>query len=111
MSDKLCELVGAIHIHSNFSDGTKSIPEIADIAGEVGLDFIMISDHMTLEALQQGLEGFYGDTAVLIGYEINDPDDKNHYLAFGLNEILPPGIKAELKGAGLFIEMLNRKIS
>jgi len=88
------EIVGAIHIHSDYSDGTKSIPEIAGLANEVGLDFIMISDHMTLEPYQQGLEGFYGKTAVLIGYEINDADDKNHYLAFGLSEILSPDLKA-----------------
>jgi hypothetical protein len=89
------ELVGAIHIHSRFSDGTKCIKDIARIANEVGLDFLMVSDHMTLESLHQGLEGFYGKTAVLIGYEINDPDDKNHYLAFGLDEVLPSEIKAE----------------
>jgi len=94
MPGRLIELVGAIHIHSNFSDGTKSIPEIAEIAGRAGLDFIMVSDHMTLEPLKQGLEGFYDKTAVLIGYEINDPDDKNHYLAYGLDEIIEPGRRA-----------------
>jgi hypothetical protein len=95
MPDNYRELVGAIHIHSNFSDGTLPIPEIANIANEVGLDFIMSSDHMTLEPLHQGLEGFYGRTAVLIGYEINDPDDKNHYLAFGLDEVIKPGLPAK----------------
>ena len=88
------EIVGAIHIHSKYSDGTKSIEDIARIAGEVGLDFLMVSDHMTLEPLHRGLEGFYGKTAVLIGYEVNDPDDKNHYLVFDVNEVLPSGIKA-----------------
>jgi len=95
MLDSYREIAGAIHIHSNFSDGTKTIPEIANLANEVGLDFIMVSDHMTLEPLHQGLEGFYGRTAVLIGYEINDPDDKNHYLAFGLDEVNEPDLKAE----------------
>ncbi|MCP4580650.1 MAG: PHP domain-containing protein [candidate division Zixibacteria bacterium] len=94
MPDKYQQIVGAIHIHSNYSDGTKTIPEIANLANEVGLDFIMITDHMTLEPYQQGLEGFYGKTAVLIGYEINDADDKNHYLAFGLDQTLPSDLKA-----------------
>jgi hypothetical protein len=95
MPDNYREVVGAIHIHSDFSDGTKSIEAIAHIADEVGLDFIMVSDHMTLEPLHRGLEGFYGDTAVLIGYEINDGDDKNHYLAFGLDQVLPENLNAE----------------
>lgn len=89
------ELKGAIHIHSNYSDGTLTIPEIANIANDVGLDFIMVSDHMTLEPLHQGLEGFYGKTAVLIGYEINDADDKNHYLAFDLNKTVDPNLSAK----------------
>jgi len=95
MLDNYREITGAIHIHSNYSDGTKTIPDIASLANDVGLDFIMVSDHMTLEPLHQGLEGFYGKTAVLIGYEINDPDDKNHYLAFGLDEVIQPGLRAE----------------
>ncbi|MCD6162289.1 MAG: histidinol-phosphatase [candidate division Zixibacteria bacterium] len=95
MPDNYKEIVGAIHIHSKFSDGTKSIQDIASIANEVNLDFIMVSDHMTLEPYHQGIEGFYGNTAVIIGYEINDPDDKNHYLAFGLNEVLPSNLQAE----------------
>jgi hypothetical protein len=94
MPDTMRELVGAIHIHSSYSDGTKTIPEIARLANDVGLDYIMVTDHMTLEPYHQGLEGFYGNTAVLIGYEINDPDDKNHYLAFGLDRILPQQLKA-----------------
>ncbi len=88
------ELIGAIHIHSKYSDGTLAIPEIAAIANEVGLDFIMVSDHMTLEPLHQGLEGFYGKTAVLIGYEINDSNDKNHYLAFDIDKTFEPGLSA-----------------
>jgi len=95
MSDHPHELTGAIHIHSRYSDGTLTIPEIAALAGEVGLDFMMVSDHMTLESLHHGLEGFYDNTAVLIGYEINDPDDKNHYLAFGLNDIVEPDLYAK----------------
>jgi hypothetical protein len=54
----------------------------------VGLDFVLFSDHMTLEPLKLGLEGWYGGTLVLIGYEINDRDDRNHYLAFNLRDTL-----------------------
>jgi hypothetical protein len=80
------EVVGAVHLHSNYSDGSLSIPDIAHIAEEKNLDFLMFSDHNTLEPKRKGLEGWYGKVLVLIGCEINDPDDRNHYLAFGIDE-------------------------
>ena len=86
------EIVGAIHIHSIDSDGTKSIPEIAKIGDRMGLDFLMFSDHMTLKSYQAGLEGVYGKTLIIIGYEIHDKQNKNHYLAFNLKETLPFGL-------------------
>ncbi|RKY89409.1 histidinol-phosphatase [candidate division KSB1 bacterium] len=82
------ELTGAIHIHTKFSDGTKDVPEIIDIAREVGLDFLMFSDHHTLEPKRLGFEGWHGNLLVFIGYEINDKDDNNHYLAFNIEKEL-----------------------
>jgi hypothetical protein len=82
----LHEIVGCIHIHSTYSDGTGTIPEIAKIAEEVGLNFIMMTDHNNLRALSNGEEKWYGSVLAVIGYEINDIDDTNHYLAFGLKE-------------------------
>lgn len=90
--DNWHEIVGAIHIHSTDSDGTKSIPEIAKVGDRMGLDFLMFSDHMTLKSYQAGLEGMYGKTLVIIGYEIHDKENKNHYLAFNLKETLPFGL-------------------
>jgi hypothetical protein len=93
--DTLHEIVGVIHIHSSYSDGSKPIPEIAKIGETAGLDFLMLSDHMTLQPLRDGLERFHGKIAVIIGYEIQDPDDKNHYLAFGLEKELNPDFRAK----------------
>jgi hypothetical protein len=103
------EVVGVIHIHSNYSDGTKTIEEIAAIGDAAGLDFLMFTDHMTLQSKRDGLERFYGRTAAIIGYEIEDPRDENHYLAFGLDKELPAGLPAseyvrrvrELGGLGI----------
>ncbi|UCC81226.1 MAG: PHP domain-containing protein [Candidatus Zixiibacteriota bacterium] len=86
------EIIGVIHIHSSYSDGTKKIEEIAKIGEHAGLDFLMFSDHNTLRPLQDGHQRFYGKTAVLIGYEIQDVNDENHYLAFGLDRTLEKGI-------------------
>jgi len=92
---ELHEYVGALHIHSNFSDGLRPIPEIAKIAGECGLDFLLFADHMTLEPLKLGLERWYGSVLAVIGYEINDSDNRNHYLAFRIKEVLPRELSAQ----------------
>jgi hypothetical protein len=54
----------------------------------------MFTDHMSLRPYHRGLEGRYGDTLVLIGYEIQDSQNQNHYLVFGLEEILPGELSA-----------------
>lgn len=80
---------GAIHIHTTESDGTKSLEEVVALGREVGLDFMMFTDHMTLAHRERGKEGFYGDTLVLVGYEHNDPDDIHHYLLFESPRVYP----------------------
>jgi len=90
----MIEYIGAIHIHSEYSDGTKPIPEIARIAASVGLDFLLFADHMTLQPLEDGHEGWHNGVLVLIGYEINDRDDHNHYLAFDVKEVLDESLPA-----------------
>ena len=94
-SKQLYESVGAIHLHSTWSDGSLPIPEIADIGAQKGLDFLMFSDHHTLEPKREGLERWYDDILVLIGYEINDPDEINHYLAFRLDKEVKSGVSAQ----------------
>ncbi|MFO7889599.1 MAG: histidinol-phosphatase [bacterium] len=92
---QLYESVGAIHLHSTFSDGSLPISEIVPIGEQKGLDFLMFTDHHTLEPKRRGLEGWYDNILVLIGYEINDPDEINHYLAFRLDKEVKAGISAQ----------------
>ncbi len=89
------EYVGALHMHSKYSDGSGEVDEIAKLADEVGLDFIILTDHNTLRALHEGCEGWYGNTILLVGCEINDKENKNHYLAFGINETYSTRISAK----------------
>jgi len=89
------EFVGAIHIHTKFSDGTRDFPEIIEIAKEVNLDYLMFSDHHTLEPKRLGYEGWNENLLVLIGYEINDKNDRNHYLAFNLDKEIKNHASAE----------------
>jgi len=89
------EYIGAIHIHSVFSDGSGEVPQIAKYADEVGLDYIILTDHNTLRALEEGYENWYGNTLCLVGCEMNDKENKNHYLAFGINKTYSTRISAK----------------
>ena len=89
------EYIGAIHMHSVFSDGSGEVPQIAKFADEVGLDYIILTDHNTLRALDEGYENWYGNTLCLVGSEINDKENKNHYLAFGINKTYSTRISAK----------------
>jgi hypothetical protein len=88
----LYEKVGAIHIHTVFSDGSGHYREVIQAGQELGLEFLLFSDHRTLTPKRQGREGFYGETLVGIGYEINDQANQNHLLAFELEEEVEWGI-------------------
>ncbi|RKZ29888.1 histidinol-phosphatase [bacterium] len=89
---KLYEYVGAIHIHTKDSDGSKTHEEIIRIADKIHLDFLLFTDHMTLA--HKGLENWHNKVLVLVGYEIHDPANINHYLAFGLDDVLHDGLEA-----------------
>ena len=101
------EYVGAMHIHSDFSDGTGTIPEILRSASEVNLDFVVITDHNTLRAKKEGYEKFYDKTLLILGYEINDKENKNHCLVLDTIETLSTRVPAgeylkKIKGSGGF---------
>lgn len=89
------EYVGALHIHSVYSDGSGEVKDIAGFADEAGLDFILLSDHNTLRALHEGFEGWYGNTLLLVGCELNDKENKNHLLAFGINDTFSTRLPAK----------------
>ena len=91
----MIELTGAIHMHSVFSDGSGEVEDIDRYAGEAGLDYILLTDHNTLRALKEGYEGWYDNTLLLIGCEINDKLNENHYLAFGINETFSTRLAAK----------------
>ena len=42
---------GAIHIHSLFSDGTGDLNTIVKAAKKSGLDWIIVTDHNTMEIM------------------------------------------------------------
>lgn len=82
------EYAGAVHIHSVYSDGTGKIEDIAKAANDSDLDFILMTDHNTLQPIIDGYEKWLNNVMVIIGYEVNDMANKNHYLTFGLKEVI-----------------------
>lgn len=89
------EFTGALHMHSVFSDGSGEVNDIISQANEVGLDYIIITDHNTLRALYEGYEGWHGNTLLLVGAELNDKENKNHYLAFNIEETFSTRLSAK----------------
>jgi hypothetical protein len=88
------EYVAAIHMHTTYSDGSATVPEIAREGEKAGVDVLLITDHCNDLVRRNGEEGWYGRVLVLSGYELNDASDKNHYLVFDLDECLPCAVPA-----------------
>lgn len=76
---------GAIHIHTNLSDGTGNIYNITEAAKKSGLDWIIVTDHNHYDCNEGIINGIY----VIKGEEIS-PQTCNHYLALRINETIEP---------------------
>jgi len=104
-NNRLWEYTGVIHIHSVFSDGTGHLDDLLKPAQELGLDFLVLTDHMNVQARSQGWEGYHDRVLLLVGYEHNDIANHNHYLVLGKDvEVIPsnaaPIYVAEAKKRG-----------
>jgi hypothetical protein len=88
------EYIGVIHIHSVFSDGSGEVKNIVQDAKEAEVDFLILTDHNTLRAMHEGFEGWYDNTLLLVGCEINDRLNQNHLLALGIKETISTRLPA-----------------
>lgn len=82
------EYVGVIHLHTEYSDGWGTYEQIMKTAKEVGLDFVIGTDHDTIQPKLDGLEGYHNGVLLICGYEITP--EINHYLAIGTDKLIPP---------------------
>ena len=98
------ELVGAMHIHSTYSDGSLDIPGVCRNAESAGLDFILMTDHNTLQPKHDGFEGWHGSLMVIIGFELNDSKNRNHFLVFDYDGEIP-----KHENAADFVREVNAK--
>jgi hypothetical protein len=76
-----------VHVHSTYSDGTATVPELLSAAREARADAVLLTDHDTLGARRDGWEGMHDGVFVLVGMEISPKH--GHYLAFGVDEEVP----------------------
>ncbi|MBN1135819.1 MAG: CehA/McbA family metallohydrolase [Anaerolineae bacterium] len=79
-------LRGNLHMHTVHSDGTKTHQELAQIAEQAGLDYLIVTDH---NVLVTDAEGWHGKTLVLVGEEVHDQKrlpQSSHTLCFDIHE-------------------------
>jgi hypothetical protein len=104
---ELTDLACVIHVHSNHSDGTGTVAEIAQAAAHAGVDVVLLTDHDTLAARAAGEERRHGSVLMCVGEEVS-PAGGNHYLAFGLERpiqhagLTPQQIVDAVRAAGGF---------
>ncbi len=84
----LHDVTCVVHLHSRYSDGTGTIPQIARAGRRAGAEVVILTDHNTLEARERGEERWHGPVLLLVGEEVS-PKGQNHYLAFGVDEVIP----------------------
>jgi hypothetical protein len=71
-------------VHSTYSDGTATVPEIVEAARSNRIDVVLLTDHDSLAARRDGWEGWHGSVLLLVGHEISPRG--GHFLAFGLED-------------------------
>jgi hypothetical protein len=85
------EWVGAIHLHSVYSDGLAKVSHIINFANELGLDYCILTDHNTLRAKDEGYEGYYDDLLFLTGMESTCLDN-SHLLCLNIDLKINKGL-------------------
>lgn len=73
------ERVGALHVHTRASDGTGTVPEVAEAARAEGLDFVAVTDH---NRFSEPASSYRSGVLVLVGEEATT-DQGEHLLVFG----------------------------
>ena len=79
------DYAGVIHIHTTYShDAMGTFEEAVRVANAQRLDYLVITEHNTLQPLRDGKQGWHGGVLVLIGMELST--HSGHYLALNVTE-------------------------
>lgn len=76
-----------VHLHTTYSDGTSTVPEVLAAARAAGADAVLVTDHDSLGARRDGWEGMHDGVFLLVGTEVSPK--QGHYLAFGVEREIP----------------------
>ena len=74
--------MGAIHVHSTYSDGGGTVADIVRAGQRTGLDFVVLTDHDTLQPRFDGHQGYHDGLLLIVGEEVNT--SAGHLLAIGV---------------------------
>lgn len=78
-----------LHVHTVHSgDSPCKVEEAIQIAKDIGLDGIAITDHDTVDGLKDSFGEIEDDFLVIPGIEVSSED--GHVLGLGVNEKIPP---------------------
>jgi hypothetical protein len=83
------------HVHSTYSDGTATVPELLAAARDAGADALLLTDHDSLAARRDGWEGRHDGVLLLVGTEVSPK--QGHYLAFGVDTEIPHAGRSALE--------------
>ena len=85
LDDGYDDHAGVIHIHTTYShDAHGRFEDAIRVANAQGLDYLIFTEHNTLQPLREGRQGWHGSVLALIGMEISTRD--GHYLALNVTE-------------------------
>jgi hypothetical protein len=106
----LREYCGAVHVHSDHSDGSGSIPEILEAAKTTGLDYLLLTDHAEMSLCDPSWEDWHDGVLLALGCEIS-PHGQPHSLALdlpsasGLGKMTPADrlMEVSLRGGSSFV--------
>jgi hypothetical protein len=96
------DYAGVIHVHTTYShDAHGSFEDAVRVANAQQLDFIIFTEHNTLQPIRDGRQGWYGAALALIGMEIST--SSGHYIAMNVHQ----EIDREGKTAQQIIDEVN----
>jgi PHP domain len=84
---RLHDVSCVVHVHTTYSDGTATVPELMAAARDAGVDAVILTDHDTLGARRDGWEGVHDGVLLLVGVEVSPKG--GHYLALGVDREIP----------------------
>jgi hypothetical protein len=83
---QLHEYVGAIHLHSCYSDGSGTLREITAAGFREGLDYVVLTDHDTLRPREDGWQGWHDGVLLATAVEVTCRE-RSHVVVLGATEV------------------------